>query len=131
MIRVFVFGFQTTLMHAIQHIPNGISVNQLIHYVQLVRFGGFRQFNQSNGKTIPTEYNLTHITTPINLFYSIDELTATVESVNRIRSELGNVKLFYAIPIRNFQHVDFIYSRFVREALNDKVVETINKANKS
>lgn len=80
---------------------------------------------------MPSEYNVTQITAPINLFYSIDELTATAESVQRIRSELRNVKLFYAIPIKNFQHVDFIYSRFVRDALNDKIVETINKANKN
>lgn len=96
-----------------------------------MRFGGFRQFDHSKGKTMPPVYNLTQITTPINLFYSIDELTATVEGVNRIRSELGNVKLFYEIPIKNFQHVDFIYSRFVREALNDKIIETINKASKN
>lgn len=119
------------MTHIIRHITNEISVKQLIHYVQSVRFGGFRPFDQSNGKFMPPAYNLTQITTPINLFYSMDELTATVESVNRIRSELRNIKLFYAIPIRNFQHVDFIYSRFVREVLNDKVIETINKATKS
>lgn len=129
MIFGFSFQFQTTLGHVIEHLPNRVSVKQIIHYVQLVHFGGFRQFRDySKANDMPTEYNLTQITAPINLFYSTDELMATVKSVNRLRSELRNVKLFYAIPMKNFQHVDFAYSRFLREALNDKVVETINKA---
>lgn len=110
---------------------------QGIHYVQLMRSGGFRQFDYENdkanqnvyGQSKPPAYNLTQITAPINLFYSMSDNTATFENVIQLKSKLPNVKLSYVIPMNDFGHVDFTYSRYVKQVLNDPLINLIDKAN--
>lgn len=112
-------------------------MRQGIHYVQLMRSGGFRQFDYENkrinrkmyGQSTPPSYNLSKITTPINLFYSMNDSTATFENAIRLQSLLPNVKHSFRIPLDNFGHVDFTYSRYVRRALNNKLINVINEAN--
>lgn len=112
-------------------------MKQGIHYVQLMRSGGFRQFDYENdeanrnkyGHSIPPSYNLTQITAPVNLFYSMNDNTATLENVIQLKSKLPNVKLSYVIPMNNFGHVDFTYSRYVKQVLNDPLINLINKNN--
>lgn len=112
-------------------------MRQGIHYIQLTRDGGFRQFDyedkkinqQIYGSNTPPDYNLTQITVPVNLFYSKDDTTASFENVVQLKSMLSNIKSAYLVPVADFKHVDFVYSRYVRKALNDRIVNTINKAN--
>lgn len=113
--------------------PSGASVQQGWHYVQLIRNGGFRQFDYENkrvnrkiyGRDTPPEYDLTQIKTPVNLFYSKDDDTTVYENVVKLESQLTNVKSSYIIPMTEFTHLDFIYSRYVRNILNDQIINTI------
>lgn len=123
--------------HILINTPSGVSLRQGIHYIQLTRDGGFRQFDyedkkinqQIYGSNTPPDYNLTQITVPVNLFYSKDDTTASFENVVQLKSMLSNIKSTYLVPVADFRHVDFVYSRYVRKALNDRVINTINKAN--
>ena len=118
--------------------PSGASVKQFLHYCQLIRSGGFRQFDYDNeemnqeayGRDTPPEYNLTRVTAPINLFHSMDDDTAIPENVIQLQSDLPNVKLRYVVPVPDFGHVDFLYSRYVRKGLNDQLIKTVNEANR-
>lgn len=102
-----------------------------------MRSGGFRQYDFEDakvnkrvyGQSVPPSYNLTQITAPVNLFYSMADNTGTFENVVQLKSQLRNVKTSYMVPINNFGHVDFVYSRYAGRVLNDKVVEVINRAN--
>lgn len=102
-----------------------------------MRSGGFRQFDYENdkanrneyGQSEPPSYNLTQITAPINLFYSMNDSTATFENVIQLKSELPNVKYSYMIPMNDFGHVDFTYSRYVKQVLNYRLINLIDKAN--
>lgn len=112
-------------------------MRQGIHYIQLIRSGGFRQFDYENDErnrneyeqSEPPSYNLTQITAPINLIYSMNDSTATIENVTQLKSKLPNVKLSYVIPMNDFGHVDFTYSRYVKQVLNDQLINLIDKAN--
>ncbi|XP_031625878.1 lipase 3-like [Contarinia nasturtii] len=118
--------------------PAGVSVRQGIHYIQLIRDGGFRQFDYEDkkinqkiyGSITPPDYNLTRITVPINIFHSKDDTTASFENVIQLKSVLPNLKSTYLVPVADFIHVDFTYSRYVRKILNGRLIETINSANR-
>lgn len=128
--------FQTSLRSILEFTPAGASVKQGIHYLQSIRSGEFRQFDYENkkhnqivyGTTTPPSYNLSKITARINVFYSKGDTTATHENVKKLISRLPNVKFTYEVPVRNFEHVDFNYSRFVREALNDVLIDIIDNS---
>lgn len=100
-----------------------------------MRSGLFRQFDYENNKanrnkyghSILTSYNLIQITPTVNLFYSMNDNTATFENLIQLKSP--NVKSLYVIPMNNFGHVDFTYSRYVKQVLNDPLINLIDKAN--
>lgn len=118
--------------------PAGAAVKQGIHYVQLIRDGGFRQFDYENekinqkmyGSNTPPDYNLTRITVPINFYHSKDDVTASFENVIQLKSALPSLKSTYLIPTPDFVHVDFIFSRYVRKILYDRLIATVKKANR-
>lgn len=82
------------------------------------------------GTDKPPPYDLSKVTASVNLIYSNGDATATAENAEKIKNILPNVKWTYVVPDDNFAHIDFSYSRFLRERLNDKVIERINAANK-
>lgn len=104
-----------------------------------MRTDDFRQFDYENkrqnkliyGSSFPPIYNLSQVTVPINLYYSSGDTTAMLENVLKLRSQLPNVKRSYLVPLSNFEHVDFIYSRFVRKSLNEMIISTMEMANKN
>lgn len=118
--------------------PDAASLQTGFHYIQLIRNGGFRPFDYENqrknrevyGRDTPPDYNLTKVTVPVNIFHSKDDDTAIFENVIQLERNLPNVKSRYVIPVPDFGHTDFIYSRFLRKALNDQLITTINNVNK-
>lgn len=118
------------------HTPNGVSTRQAWHYTQLMRTDDFQQYDYESkkmnkkmyGTEKPPKYNLKKISTPVKLFYAKDDNTGTLDNVLRLKHELPNVELSYMVPIVNFGHVDFIYSRYANIGVNKKVLEAINQA---
>lgn len=127
--------FQSSIPLILEHTPAGASVRQLFHFLQLMKSEDFRQFDFEDetinmnvyGSVVPPEYNLTSVSIPTYLYYSIGDLTASEENVARLQSKLPNVKGIYRIPNDEFTHVDFIYSAFVRKLLNNHILKVLNK----
>lgn len=117
--------------------PAGASVKQCLHYLQQIHNGDFRQYDYENqrinmnmyGSDTPPSYNLTQITAPINIYYSKDDDTATIENTQKLLTLLRSLKSTHLVPIAGFNHVDFTYSRFVREAVYEQLIVNINEAN--
>lgn len=117
--------------------PNGVSIRQALHYLQIIRNGVFRQFDFEDRRTnrkvygtdTPPAYDLTKVTAPVNLFHSKDDNTAIIDNVRRLQALLPNLKSTYLVPFNDFTHVDFTFSRHARKVLNDRVVDVVNKSN--
>lgn len=117
--------------------PAGASIQQGVHYVQMMRNGGFNQFDYDDiemnrkiyGSDTPPAYDLTKITAPISIYYSKDDSTATMENALKLIQQLKNIKSSYLVPIEDFRHADFTYSRYIRKAVYDKLIFNINIAN--
>lgn len=103
-----------------------------------MRSGGFNQFDYDSkklnhkyyGRDTPPPYNFSQVTTPINIYYSKDDNLIAVENIIELKSQIRNLKSSYVVPIDDFAHVDFIYSRYLREVVNEKLLSNINKINK-
>lgn len=110
---------------------------QMFHYAQMILNGDFSLFDyrdkkknqEAYGRDTPPPYNLTAITAPINLYYSKNDDTAIIENAVKLQHQLPNVKSSYQIPIDDFGHVDFTYSRYVKKALYDNLISKLNKNN--
>lgn len=117
--------------------PAGVSVRQCLHYLQMIRNGEFNQFDYENarmnreiyGTNSPPPYDLTKITAPVNIYYSKDDDTATIQNAVKLFPKLKNLKSTYMVPLDDFNHVDFTYSRFLLRAVYEKLIGNINKAN--
>lgn len=132
-----VLGWQQTSLPRIVHsIPNSASVLQLFHFAQLKISGVFRPYryddNATNqliyGQPLPDPYNLTQTSVPITIMYSRSDEVSNVTDVLQLYAQLTNVTELYQIPIKDFKHIDFIYSRFVRQFVNDKVIDALKLA---
>lgn len=117
--------------------PAGASIRQCLHYLQMIRDGGFHQYDYENvrinrqmyGSDKPPAYDLAQITAPISIYYSKDDDTAIMENAQKLFTKLKNLKSTYLVPIDDFSHVDFTYSRYIRKAVYDKLIRNINKGN--
>lgn len=121
-------------MHSI---PNSASVLQLFHFAQMKMSGNFQAFNYNDvainrmtyGTSQPPKYNLTKITVPTAIFYSNSDEVSNSTDVLFLHTKLRNVTELYRVPIKDFRHIDFIYSRFVRDVINEKVISTLQMHN--
>lgn len=135
MICFHFFFFKSTIPLILEHTPAGAATRQPLHFAQLMRTGEFKQFDYDSpkkneeiyGSTVPPNYNLTEITVPMHFFYSENDETATIANVEYLRSHLRNVKGSYVVPNKEFAHVDFIYSVYVKKLLNDKIISVMEK----
>lgn len=62
------------------------------------------------------------------MFYSSRDESANFEDVMYLRQQLPNVGEIYKIPNDDFKHIDFIYSRFVRKLINEKIIDVLQSA---
>lgn len=117
--------------------PAGVSVRQGIHYIQQVRDGSFRKFDYDDvkinqekyGSDKPPEYDLSQVKIPVNIIGSADDRTANLNNIRRLMTKLPNLKITEIVKFDNFEHNDFLYSRYVRMAVNDALLQRINIAN--
>lgn len=127
---------QTSLPRIVQSIPNSASVMQLFHFAQIKMTGEFKPFNHEDAATnrlmygisTPEAYNLSKTTVPVTIMYSASDEVSNGNDVALLRAQLQNVTELYQVPIKDFKHIDFIYSRFVREVINENVIDVLQMA---
>lgn len=81
------------------------------------------------GVTPPEPYNLTETTVPVTIIYSQSDEVSNSSDVMMLNAKLQNVTEVYQVPMKEFKHIDFIYSRFVRNVINEKVIDVLQMAN--
>lgn len=121
-----------------RNMVGGGSLRQAFHFLQVIRSGEFNQFDYEDertnmrmyGRKTPPAYNFTKITAPVSLYFSKDDDTGTMKDAIQLKSKLPNLKRFYRVRWEDFRHVDFGYSVFSREAINNKIVSDIDESNR-
>lgn len=133
---LFVYILQTSLPRIVHSIPNSASVLQLFHFAQMKMTGKFIPYNYKDvatnrlkyGVSLPEPYNLTKTIVPVTIIYSTSDEVSNAADILQLYSQLQNVTELYRVPIKDFKHIDFIYSRFVRNVINEKVINALQMA---
>ncbi|XP_017770538.1 PREDICTED: uncharacterized protein LOC108558213, partial [Nicrophorus vespilloides] len=119
-----IFGFDpdqlnsTLLPVFLSNAPAGASSKQVLHFLQSIRFGHFRQYDYHSkeeniryyGQPSPPDYNLSKINVPIALHYAQNDWLSSTNDVDRLIRILPNMALKNKINFQKFNHIDFIWS---------------------
>lgn len=120
------------LVSVLMSLHSMCSINQVLHYMQLIKTGHFQKFDhgraQNNllySQTSPPDYNLKAAVAPVAIYYGKTDLFTVVEDVEKLIAELPNVVKSYLVPTEKFNHVDFIFGDNAPAQLYDEIVKTI------
>ncbi|XP_011696550.1 PREDICTED: lipase 3-like [Wasmannia auropunctata] len=128
--------FNTTLLPLIlEHTPAGASTKQLMHFAQLIKTGHlitpgkFRQYDYSffgnlikYGTIQPPKYDLGRIKVPVSLHYGTNDWLVNVNDVEELYKNLGNPFGKFRVPHEQWNHLDFMWAKDVKELLYDKII---------
>ncbi|XP_059058794.1 lipase 3-like [Achroia grisella] len=115
------------------HTPAGVSTKQLVHYAQLINSNKFRQFDYGlknlaqYGSVTPPDYNIEKITSPLAIFFGLNDWFNAIEDVNRLKRRLPNIYKFITVPYGSWSHVDYLFARDVKELLYIDVLNVIEE----
>ncbi|KAF7405865.1 hypothetical protein HZH68_005234 [Vespula germanica] len=123
----------TTLLPVILgHAPAGSSTKTVIHYMQEVNSGKFRQFDYGLLKNLkiynsiePPDYNISKISVPIAIYYAENDWLVDVVDVFQLSMELKNVVDMYKIPYKNFNHLDFMWAIEAPKLVYSRILKTL------
>ncbi|KAM3955558.1 lipase 1-like [Aphomia sociella] len=128
--------FNTTLTPLfLGHAPAGSSLRQATHYAQSINTNDFRRFNhlpitniELYGQPVPPSYDLSQITAPVYLHYSLSDVTTNYRDVYYLSEKLPNVIGLYQTERSSFTHRDFVWATDAREQVYDKIVRLMDEA---
>ncbi|XP_012138710.1 lipase 3-like [Megachile rotundata] len=136
----FVAGFDraqfnyTLLPTILNNTPAGTSFRTMCHYAQEIHSGYFRQYDFGVKKNLelyhhpsPPKYDVTKIKVPIHLFHGDNDWLASPIDVQRLHEELPNSTL-YKVPLRSFNHIDFMWAKDAPTLLYDPVLKMLDES---
>ncbi|KAF2904689.1 hypothetical protein ILUMI_01486 [Ignelater luminosus] len=116
------------------HTPAGASIKQFLHFVQEINSEKFRQwdygivYNRVKYKRwSPPDYELENVKAPVYLYYTHNDWLAHVEDVEKLASELGNLKGKFLCSDKNFNHIDYMYGIDAPTLVYNDILETMKK----
>lgn len=116
------------------HLPSGASTKQLVHYGQEIVSGEFQKFDYGDKKNmqmynskVPPKYHMEKVTSPVALFYSMQDWFSNITDVNVLRKTLPNVIDAYLVPDKKFNHLDFIYAKDLKTLIFSRLSELLSK----
>ncbi|KDR18742.1 hypothetical protein L798_07396, partial [Zootermopsis nevadensis] len=116
------------------HTPAGTSTKTFLHFAQLVKSGRFCQFDYGPdgnsrlyGDVKPPAYKLDNLKAPISLHYSDHDSLASHTDVLLLHKQLPNPIGYFRVPLREFNHLDFLWGKDVRTLVYDYILELMSK----
>lgn len=113
--------------------PVGGSFKQIMHYFQGYMSKKFRQYdygpelNYINYRQLePPEYYLENVLVPTSIYYAENDYIVSVEDTWKLIRRLKIVQAIYKLPLKRWNHFDFICGLGVRELIFDKIVDSLN-----
>lgn len=116
-------SLQTLMPSFFCHVPSGGSINQLIHYSQELKHGFFGKYMEDD--KVPSDFELSRITTPLTLHYSPTDRFTNVADVERLMPKLNN-SLIYVQKIDGFNHIDFVTGIHAAPIIFSEIIEFFN-----
>lgn len=116
------------------HYPAGVAAKQVKHFIQIIKSGRFAPYSYSSNKNmvlyrehLPPRYNLSLVTVPTFVYYSSNDLLCHPHDVESMCEDLGNVTGKYLVPMKEFNHMDFLWAIDVRKQLYNRMLQVLGK----
>ncbi|CAH1156091.1 unnamed protein product [Phaedon cochleariae] len=121
------------LPKVLSHDPAGTSSKTVLHYAQEIRdHGRFQQYDyglEGNlikyGTPSPPLYKMEKVKSKVYLMYAEMDNLASATDVRILSRELKNLVGLYKVPLRVFNHVDFIFGKDAYSLVYKKVLEVM------
>lgn len=115
----------------IHHTPAGTSVQNMIHFAQMVnskkcsRFDyGTSEANRKHyGQPTPPAYDISPINTPVSLMWGQNDWLADPKDVQYIRRNVNTIKNDIYIP--EWNHMDFVWAVDSKSVMIDPILEML------
>lgn len=117
------------------HYPAGASIRQILHYGQIMlQDGKFRRYNFGQkknqklyGTSMPPEYDLSKIATPVYVYYGQSDNLVTPKDIETLGQNIRNLQRLYRVPSNTFNHVDFIIGSDGVPELISTIIDDMSK----
>ncbi|XP_039294921.1 lipase 1 isoform X2 [Nilaparvata lugens] len=113
--------------------PTGTAFKVMQHYFQFMDSGRFCQYDYGEsrneelyGQATPPDYNLKNVKVPIILIQGKNDYLTAQEDVDTLEKSLEgtSVSRIY-IEDPNFTHLDFLWSKDIKELLHTKIISAL------
>ncbi|ENN77486.1 hypothetical protein YQE_06014, partial [Dendroctonus ponderosae] len=101
---------------------SGIASKQIFHYGQVILSGEFKKYDYGSkgnlkmyNNTKPPLYQLHNVRAPMALFYSVEDPFGNNLMMEKLKIFLPNVALDNQMSLPNWNHLDFILARNLRQ----------------
>ncbi|XP_045504650.1 gastric triacylglycerol lipase-like [Colias croceus] len=126
---------KTLLPLMLSHVPAGASTKTLVHYAQEIKNAGrFQQFDygpegnfKHYGNLSPPQYPIHKITLPIALLSSENDWLAGDVDVTNLYVQLPNPIEHYIVPLKEFNHIDFLWAIDAPTLVYAKLLELLEE----
>ncbi|KAJ0171248.1 hypothetical protein K1T71_012798 [Dendrolimus kikuchii] len=128
------FTSERTIKDAYKTFPSGTSVKNIAHIGQLLQSYGFKKYDYADEKNIkiygaskPPSYDLSRVSTPVVVFYGLNDALVDPKDISWLVKQLPNVLEVYQVADPMWNHEDFTYCKFVKDLLLPKIKEYLVK----
>ncbi|KAI5640872.1 alpha/beta hydrolase fold domain-containing protein [Phthorimaea operculella] len=128
------FTNESLMPVVLSHLKSGgASTLQFLHYGQLVASGRFCRYDFGEelnkfvyGSDPPPAYELSRVTTPVQLFYSENDWLSDPRDVQQLAAELPDVVASTLVP--GYNHLDFLYATNAKTLIYSKIMDRIERS---
>lgn len=124
---------KTRLPVLVSHTPAGTSVRNMRHYAQLVLSERFQKFDFGEtrnriryGQEAPPEYNLSMVSAPVALYWSLGDWLADPRDVSQLRDRLPRLVLDFRVRDPKFTHLDFTLGIGARQLVYEPLMKAMS-----
>ncbi|XP_077999941.1 gastric triacylglycerol lipase-like [Glandiceps talaboti] len=116
------------------HTPAGTSVQNIVHYAQMIKSNQFQMYDYGSpnlnqlhyNQTTPPLYFAENITTPTGLYWGDQDWLADPTDVRGLIPKIKQV-LVVNDEIHEYDHLDFIWAMNARQVVYEKIINYIQK----
>ncbi|KAG8180326.1 hypothetical protein JTE90_016360 [Oedothorax gibbosus] len=116
------------------HLPAGSSTKSIVHFAQMVNSKKFTKYDYGTtanmkqyNQTTPPEYDVSKITTPVALLWSLNDALADSADVVELQPKLKSLVSSYCVPYPAFNHEDFVMAEQANTLVYQQVLDLLRK----
>ncbi|XP_072016737.1 gastric triacylglycerol lipase-like [Amphiura filiformis] len=115
------------------HCPSGTSVQDMIHFAQMVNSGKFQMYDYGSeeknmeryNQTTPPLYDASKMTVPVSLYWGGQDWLADPSDVLQLIPQLTNIR--NNVELKDYDHLDFLWGMDATKRVYQPIINEILK----